>query len=189
MNETNSMDVLMTAALREIIREDWNTVTSDPDARPLKTGFNRRMERTILDHGKSRKTHGKLKRIGIGILVAVAVFAMLGMAIPPVREAVINTIITWYDTHFCVQYELEESVPTIIENVVLPAWLPDGWMMETVMSNIGGVYHIITDGRDNRIFMEQYPIDPDNETSWFDNTDVTIETLTLNGTIEAKLFS
>ena len=191
MNETNSMDVLMTAALREIIREDWNTVTSDPDARPLKTGFNRRMERKILDHGKSGKTHGKLKRIGIGILVAVAVFAMLGMAIPPVRKAVINTIFTWYDTHFGVRYEVEtdEPIPTVIEEVILPAWLPDGWTLETEYSGKAGVAHILSDGNGNVIDLEQTILQPDHETTWFDNTDVEIETVLLNGHTEAQLFS
>ena len=191
MNETNSMEVLMTAALREIIREDWNTVASDPDARPLKTGFNRRMERKILDHGKSRKTHGKLKRFGIGILVAIAVFAMLGMAIPPVREAVINTIITWYDTHFGVRYEVEtnEPIPTAIEEVILPTWLPDGWTLEITYSGKLGVDYTLSDGNGNFINLEQSILTPGSETIWYDNTDVEIVTVLLNGRAKAQLLT
>ncbi len=110
MDKTNNMDALMTIALKEIIREDWDAVTSAPDVTPLRPKFNRRMERMISSGGRKKQNQGRLKHIGIGILVALAVFAMLGMAIPPVREAVIRTVFTWYDTHFGVRYETEEPV-------------------------------------------------------------------------------
>ena len=188
MNSVGKLDDLLTVAIREVIREDWEAMVSAPDIRPVSSKCSARMAKILA--GEKKKS-SRVKRIGIGILVAIAVFTMLGMAITPVREAVVKTIITWYDTNFGVRYEVEteEQIPTVIEEVILPEWLPDGWTMETIMSNIVGVSHVLSDGRGNRIFMEQYPIDPDNETSWFDNTDITIETITLNGTIEAKLFS
>ncbi len=192
-NATNTlaMDALMTIALKEIIREDWDAVTSASEVTPLSPRFKRRMERMISSRGSKKRNRSRLKHIGIGILVALAVFAMLGMAIPPVREAVIRTVFTWYDTHFGVRYETEtdEAFPTVIEEVVLPTWLPDGWTLETSFSGKAGVEHILSDGNGNFIDLDQTILQPDHETTWFDNTDVEIETVLLNGRTEAKLFS
>ena len=187
--DTLAMDALMTIALKEIIREDWDDVTSASEVTPLSPNYNRRMERMISSGGSKKRNRGRLKHIGIGILVALAVFAMLGMAIPPVREAVIRTVFTWYDTHFGVRYETEEPVPTIVEDVILPAWLPDGWTVRELSVNFIMADHILAGESGERIHLTQHPIDPDEETDWFDNTDVTIETVLLNGTTEARLFS
>ena len=188
--DTLAMDALMTIALKEIIREDWDAVTSASDVTPLSPKFNRRMERMISSGGSKKQNHGRLKHIGIGILVALAVFAMLGMAIPPVREAVIRTVFTWYDECFGVRYEVEtEPLPTVIEEVVLPTWLPDGWTLETSFSGKAGVEHILSDGNGNFIDLDQTILQPDHETTWFDNTDVEIETVLLNDHTEAHLFS
>lgn len=191
MDKTNAMDALMTIALKEIIREDWNAITSSSDNSPLSPKFNRRMERMISSGGSIKRNRGRLKNIGIGVLVALAVFAMLGMAIPPVRETVIRTVFTWYDTHFGVRYEVEtdEPIPTVIEEVILPTWLPEGWTLETSFSGKLGVDHILSDGNGNSIDLEQTTLHPDHETTWFDNTDVEIDTVLLNGRIEAQLFS
>ena len=192
-NATNTlaMDALMTIALKEIIREDWNAVTSASDDSPLSPKFNRRMERMISSGGSKKQNHGRLKHIGIGILVALAVFAMLGMAIPPVREAVIRTVFTWYDECFGVRYQVEtdEPIPTVIEEVILPAWLPEGWKLETVYSEKWLVWHELSDENGNSIDLEQIILSPDHETTWFDNTDVEIETVLLNGHTEAQLFT
>ncbi len=191
MDKTNNMDALMTIALKEIIREDWDAVISASDDSPLSPKFNRRMERMISSGGSKKQNHGRLKHIGIGILVALAVFAMLGMAIPPVREAVIRTVFTWYDECFGVRYEVDadKPIPTAIEEVVLPVWMPDGWTLETSYSDKFGVDHILSDGNGNFIDLEQTILQPDQETTWFDNTDVEIEAVLLNGSTEAQLFS
>lgn len=191
MDKTSNMDALMTIALKEIIREDWNAVTSASDDSPLSPKFNRRMERMISSGGSKKQNHGRLKHIGIGILVALAVFAMLGMAIPPVREAVIRTVFTWYDTHFGVRYEVEtdEPIPTVIEEVILPAWLPDGWTVVEYFANIGLAEQILSGEHGEEIVLTQYPFKPDKENVWFDNTDVEIETIRINKRTEAQLFS
>ena len=191
MDKTNNMDALMTIALKEIIREDWDAVTSASDVTPLSTKFNRRMERMISAGGSKKRNHGRLKQVSIGILAALAAFTMLGMTIRPVRETVIRTVFTWYDTHFGVRYETEteEAFPTVIEEFILPAWMPDGWTMEEDIVSIGFASHILSDGAGNEIFMEQHTIDLDEETDWFDNIDVTIEPVFLNETTEARLFS
>lgn len=178
-------------ALSEAVMEEWEEMASQQVRHLVSLRCRSKMKRILSGKSVNQMNRTLAKKIVIGILVAVAVFTMLGMAIPPVQEAVVKTIITWYETNFGVRYEVEteEQIPTVIEEVILPAWLPDGWTMETVMTSNAEVSHILSDGRGSEIFVGQYPIDPDNDTNWFDNTDVTIQTTTLNGTIEAKLFS
>ena len=178
-------------ALGEAVREEWGEMASHHVRHPVSLRCRLKMKRILSGRSIKQTNRTLTKKIGIGILVALAVFAMLGMAIPPVREAVFRTVFTWYDTHFGVRYETEtdEAFPAVIEEVILPTWIPDGWTLETSFSGKLGVDHILSDGNGDFINLEQTILQPDHETTWFDNTDVEIETVLLNGRTEAKLFS
>ena len=191
MDNTDVFDTLITLALKDITREDWEQIVSDPGVRPASPRFKRRMERIILKRRGESGRRSVFKKIGIGLLAALFAAAMLGAAVRPAREAVIRFVTTWYDTHFGVRYEVEtdEPIPTVIEEVVLPAWLPEGWTLVTKFSSMGMVRHDLSDENGNGIVLEQIVLTPDQEASWFDNTDVEIETVLLNGSTEAQLFS
>ena len=189
MDSADGFDALIRAALHEIIREDWEEIVSDPEITPVSRRFRRRIEGILAGRRAAGRSRRVARKVIVGFLAALCAAAMLGMAIPPVREAVIRTVFTWYDTHFGVRYETEEPVPTIVEDVILPAWLPDGWTIRELSVSIAMADHILAGESGERIHLTQHPIDPDEETDWFDNTDVTIETVLLNGTTEARLFS
>ena len=87
------------------------------------------------------------------------------------------------------RYEPEEPVPAIVEEVILPSWLPDGWTVQELSVSIAMAEHILAGEDGERVYLTRHPIKPDAETDWFDNTDVSIGTVLLNGTTEAKLFS
>ncbi len=176
-------------ALGEAVREEWEEMASLPGDRPISFGCRVRMRRILSGKSAEGEKHSVIKQLVIGVLVALSVLAMLGMALRPVREAFVNTVITWYDTHFGVRYETDESVPSTVEEVVLPTWLPDGWTLETNFYTAYLYSHTILDAEGGRIFLDQHIIKPDEEMDWFDNTDVAIETVLLNGKTEAKLFS
>lgn len=178
-------------ALGEAVREEWGEMASHHVRHPVSLRCRSKMKRILSGKSVNQMNRTLAKKIVIGILVALAVFTMLGMAIPPVREAVIRTVFTWYDECFGVRYEVEtaEPLPTVIEEVVLPTWLPDGWTLETSFSGKLGVEHILSDGNGNFIDLDQTILQPDHETTWFDNTDVEIETVLLNGHTEAQLFT
>jgi len=176
-------------ALGEAVREEWEELSSHHVRHPVSLRCRLKMKQILSGRSVNQTTRTLTKKIGIGILVALAVFAMLGMAIPPVREAVVRAVFNWYDTHFGVRYEPEDPVPTVVEDVILPAWLPDGWTVRELSVNFFMADHILAGEDGERIHLTQHPIDPDEETDWFDNTDVTIETILLNGTTEARLFS
>ena len=186
------VDSMIRLALLEIAEEKWQEIEAlDTSDVVISERHDKRMRRLFQRGASASQRKKTAKRIVLSVLVALAVFAMLGMAIPPVRQAVVKTIITWYDTRFGVRYEVEtdEPLPTVIEEVILPAWLPDGWTLETKHSGIDFVIHILSNGDGNSIRLQQCVLDPDDETAWFDNTDVTVETVLLNGATEARLFS
>ena len=187
MDNADSFDTLIRAALCEIVREDWEEIVSDPEITPVSPRFRRRIEGIL--EGRSARGRRTMQKVVIGFLAALCAAAMLGMAVRPVREAVISMVFTWYDTHFGVRYEPEEPVPTVVEEVILPAWLPDGWTVRELSVSIAMADHTLAGENGERIHLTQHPIDPDEEPDWFDTTDVTIETVLLNGTTEARLFS
>ncbi len=197
--DTVTLDELMTAALREIVREDWEAAVSSPaaaeaaaDAPPVSRDCAVRMER-LLGAVRPRRRGGIPKRIALGsargILIALSVIAMLGMAMRPVREAFVNTVVTWYDRHLGVRYETADAIPAVIEDVVLPSRLPDGWSLETNFHTAYLYSHTILNAGDGRIFLDQHIIKPNEEMDRFDGTDVAVETVLLNGRTAAKLFS
>ena len=97
MNKSDRLDELLTIAIREVILEDWEAMTSAQGIQPISWKCGERMERILSGRAKTRGTFGK---IGIGILVALTAFALLGMAIPPVREAIVRVFFTWQDTDY-----------------------------------------------------------------------------------------
>ena len=97
MNKSDRLDELLTIAIREVILEDWEAMTSAQGIQPVSRKCGERMERILSGRAKRRGTFGK---IGIGILVALTAFALLGMAIPPVREAIVRVFFTWQDTDY-----------------------------------------------------------------------------------------
>ena len=97
MNKSDRLDELLTIAIREVILEDWEAMTSAQGIQPVSRRCGDRMERILSGKAKKRGTVGK---IGIGILVALTAFALLGMAIPPVREAIVRVFFTWQDTDY-----------------------------------------------------------------------------------------
>ncbi|MCR5681317.1 MAG: DUF4367 domain-containing protein [Clostridiales bacterium] len=185
------VDLMIQLALMEIAEDKWREIENlDVSDVNVSKRHDRRMRKLFANGVPARRLKKNMKNALIAALIALSVLAMLGMAIPPVREAVIRTVFTWYDTHFGVKYDVQEhTFPTYIENEILPAWIPDGWTIAKELSNLACSAHSVSDGLGNEIFMEQYPIQPNNETVWLDNTDVTIQTVFLNGKTEAKLFS
>lgn len=141
MDNADSFDALITAALCEIVREDWEEIVSDPDITPVSSRFRRRIEGIL--EGRSARGRRTMRKVVVGFLAALCAAAMLGMAVRPVREAVIRMVFTWYDTHFGVRYEPEEPVPTVVEEVILPAWLPDGWTVRELSVNFLMADHIL----------------------------------------------
>ncbi len=193
MEYADGFDALIRAALHEIVREDWEEIESDPQIPRVSSRYRKRVERMLRGESSTGRGSRVARKVVLGLLAALCAAAMLGMAIRPVREAVVRAVITWYDTHFGVRYEAQpeepETVPTTLKEVILPTWLPDGWTVRELSVNLIMADHILSGEDGEKIHLSQHPIDPDEETDWFDDTDVTVERVPLNGATEAVLFS
>ncbi len=192
MNDTDNFDGLMKAALCEIVREDWDALVNDGGGETVTVsrGMGRRIARILAGEKPKKRRGGLWGKLAVALLAALSVLAMLGMAMRPVREAFVHTVVTWYGSHFGVRYEAaDEALPAVIEEVVLPAWLPDGWSLETNFATDYLVSHTILDANRNRITVDQHIIKPDEEMDRIDgrSPDAEVEDLLLNGVTPAKL--
>ena len=115
-------------ALGELVEEEWDAMAALPVDHPVSRRCRARMRRILSGRSESRKTPGILKKIGIGILVALASFFLLGMTIEEVRAAFGNAVVTWYRNYFNVEIEREDaaSYPLRIFTPNEPSVLPDG---------------------------------------------------------------
>ena len=193
-----NMDRLMKAAFREIAREDWESLSEfGTEALDKDRKFRReeRRMRALLRSGPGRRREGFLKirrhaakASGIVLAFLVSVFAA-GMFIQPVRAAFLRYAVRWVDRRIAVSYESEDPVPSAVEEVFLPSWLPEGWTLETNFKTEQLYSHTILDAYGNRMNLDQHVMKPDEETDFFDSAGVTVGSVMLNGRTEAMLLS
>lgn len=181
-------------ALREIVREDWDAMASaDGPAIPKDRCYRhyRREMKSLLRRGggKRRARRPRLVKAAAILFGTAVTLLALSMAIQPVRAAVLRYAIRGYGSHVGVRYDADGPFPSVVEDVVLPAWLPDGWTVETNFATEYLVTHTILDAARSRIVLDQHVIRPDAETDRFDGRDLVIESVLLNGRTEAKLFT
>ena len=120
-------------ALGERVEEEWDAMASLPVDHPISRGCRARMRRILAGRSENRKMPGIMKKIGIGILVALASFSLLGLTMEEVRTAFGNAVVTWYRNYINVEIERKdaESYPLRILMPNEPSVLPDG-LTETV---------------------------------------------------------
>lgn len=127
-----------------------------------------------------------LKGVAVIILVTATVLFCALMATPPVRAAVWDVIITWYDRYVGVLYNQEEDTPRTINSVILPPELPDGWRIETITTNNAMVEHLITAQDNSLLFLSQIVLG--EEELWVDNTNSIISSIEISCGVYGQLF-
>lgn len=117
-------------------------------------------KKRIIWQYKNKDRNNKIKkvafRIAICAMLIMSIFFVTVMAVEPLREALFETVIEWYDDYFTIRFESPTSVPTsigdsglsetpteppvpvitpptIIEEVRKPTYLPEGVEEEPVM--------------------------------------------------------
>ena len=126
------VDSMIRLALLEIAEEKWQEIEAlDTSDVVISERHDKRMRRLFQRGASASQRNKTAKRIVLSILVALAVLAMLGMAIRPVRQAFTNAIVTWYKDFFKVELQADENseYPKTIENVRCPVLL-EGWEKE-----------------------------------------------------------
>lgn len=130
------------------------------------------------------------KRIAVAVMVVVTVTFAGAMCIQPVRAAFWDAVITWCERYLIVQLAEDEAeeYPQKIEKRMLPAYLPEGWVLEVyVEDETGGMYDLIGPegeyiGYDQKVF---YPDSP----TLYDNTDCSVSEITIRDDISACLLT
>ena len=105
----DKLDVLIALAAKDCGSDDvamWNSLdTSDVEFRPQ---FVRRMNRLLSKH-KHAAERLVLKKILVRVAVALMALLSLAfltvMAIEPLREAIFQAVVEWYDDHLTIRYE------------------------------------------------------------------------------------
>lgn len=121
------------------------------------------------------------KRIAI-IFLAVGTFLFTAaMCIEPVRAAIIEAIITWYEDFVEMRYvnEANDENPTTIEKVMLPAGLSDDWVITKIHEDPWSVVHSIQGPNGEIIEFEQSLVSFSGSVM-IDNTDCLIDEIQLN---------
>ena len=129
--------------------------------------------------------HAKIA--GIILVSVISILFAAAMMIQPVRAAFFNAIVQWYDNYIAIRFVSEEDVPTTIQEVKYPTYLPDGWRIDLNRQGTGSVQYTIYNSEDTAVvYCQQTIFSPDDE-MWFDDTDATIEEIILNGGKKAQL--
>lgn len=131
-----------------------------------------------------------MKRITVAVMVVVTVTFAGAMCIQPVRAAFWDAVITWCERYLIVQLAEDEAkeYPQTIEKRMLPAYLPEGWVIEVFIEDeTRGLYELIGPegeyiGYDQKVFS------PDSPT-WYDNTDCSVSEITIKDDISACLLT
>lgn len=134
-------DAMLSVAVRNLAVEELEAFDEidDSDVR-FSPAFEKKMLKVL---GKGKRTVLQARKVIKTILVACLAFlsavAMLGMAIPPVREAFVETIIEWYEKYIEVKLMPQHDdieAPEIIEIKREPTEGLDEWQKEVLYDSI-----------------------------------------------------
>ncbi len=131
-----------------------------------------------------------MKRIAVAVMVIATVNFAGAMCIQPVRAAFWETVITWCERYLIVQLSGDEAeeYPRTIEKRMLPAYLPEGWVIQVFEEDErGGMYELIGPeggyiGYDQKVFNPEFP-------TLYDNTDCSVSEITIRDDISACLLT
>ncbi len=127
-----------------------------------------------------------LNKVAVAVLLAGTILFTAMMCIQPVRAALWDTIVTWYEDFVGMIFEAPDEYPKIIEEVKIPE-VPDGWKNEKMDENKISVTYILT-GLDDEYILYQQRVYTDDEI-WVDNTRCSIDEIELEDGTKAQLYS
>ncbi len=127
-----------------------------------------------------------LNKVAVAVLLAGTILFTAMMCIQPVRAALWETIVTWYEDFVGMIFEAPDEYPKIIEKVKIPE-VPDGWNIEKMDEDKISVTYILT-GSDDEFIMYQQMVYTNDEI-WVDNTGCSINEIELENGTKAQLYS
>lgn len=162
-------------------------------------------KKRIIWRYKNKDRNNKIKkvafRIAICAMLIMSIFFVTVMAVEPLREALFETVIEWYDDYFTIRFESPTSAPTsigdsglsetpteppvpvitpptIIEEVRKPTYLPEGVEEEPVVENQSMVITEYYIGDTLYCTLYQRVLNDDNK--YIDSEGATLESVNIN---------
>ena len=190
INENSNFQMLMRLAVRNCEEEDFAEFqTMDPSDTEVHPRIRRKVRQAI------RKAYLResiawriLRNSAVACLVIITVLFSAVMAIPPVREALRDALVTWHERYISVAFETDADAeyPETIETRHLPQ-IPEGWTMSVVDESEKSIYYRMI-GPDEKRVTYQQSIYTGREQK-YDNTECEIQKILLNDQTEALLIS
>lgn len=185
MNETG-FEALLKHAAKECLDADvaiFNALDVSDVAVSKRT--TKRILRAIRQgSGRSRAT-ALVKRAAMISLVTLSVLFASAMCIEPVRAAVWDVIVSWYDKYIGISFvdSVTEDTPDSIETVLMPD-VPEGWEAVELVSDPVTACYLMYGTQGEYVTYQQMVID---SSIGVDNNGCTIEEILLNGQYDAYL--
>lgn len=185
------LDIALWFALQDCFEDEIAEMDAiDPADYPVSEKTKRKFKRA-LDKAMRQETWKiaiprPLKKVAVIVLVLATVLFTAMMAAPTVRAAVWDVIVKWYDQYIGVKFNPEEDAPTTVQEVILPADLPNGWIIERIMDGMYEIESVIISPEGDEYFLSQYVNGTDE--FWQDNTDLEISDIEIKPNVVGKLF-
>lgn len=172
-------------ALLDVILEEFSTIPSEKEIEiTISLRFQKMCEQLL-----RRARHGVVSRVGIAfrraIIIAAIIAALIttAMAVPVIREAIIQFFFRNEGTHYEFSFDPEQAAtaPDVAEKIYCATYIPKGYTQITADISFAGAYYLwLDEGSEGYIMFNQYIIPEDNNSG--PNAEGTAtEVLNLNG--------
>ena len=190
----NELDIVMRLAARRLVKKEIERLESmDTSQMPEAPGFDKKVRAAIRRDAQKEKLKKVWKPVGhvvktVGIVIVVGIVALftMAMAIRPLRTAVWDAVVEWYENYVTVSLPEEADYPQEIEEIKFPSYIPEGWSITVDSKKPKKVSYVLTGENDELIFIDQMVIGYSDELH-IDNTEVELSEVMLNGQTETQL--
>lgn len=184
MSDGENFDVLLAAAVERMVRRDLKKLESIDDAEfspDFDTKMRRMLEKETSPKKSAHKRGREIRRGGFRRVLAacmiIFLLSTLCIAIPPVRNALVEMIGVWHDRYIAVYPATDGRLtpPSIIEEKREPAAGIDCVEKQVMLDNISmyRIMYILAD--DSEIIFHQMVLEDGDDTIWMNNKGCTIK--------------
>lgn len=115
-----------------------------------------------------RATNTTLKRV-ILIAAVIALLSATAIAVPPIREAILDYFITDHDTDYGITFDPDEAAdaPREMQTAYAPTWIPEGFEPAIEDVSVAGGAFWYVNAEDSWICFTQYILPADASDDWF----------------------
>jgi len=187
------LDMALRMASQYCYEDDIAMMKSiDPKEYPIAENTRKKIERAIKKLERRERWEElrfeipqPIKKIAVIVLVIGTLLFTGMMTIQPVRAAIVEAIIRWYNEYIGVMF-VEDAAPTEIKEVIVSSNLPEEWEIVQLMQNAGEVEYVIVSPEGEHYRLSQLIIG--NEEQWIDNEGVLVKSVQISKDRKGTLY-